>query len=225
MKTFITVLLLFILSIAGYAQSLDGNWKGKLNSPNGEMNLLYTFKVTGDSLSGSVTSDMGSLPLLNGKVKGNEFSFNIDINGQVISSTGVMNGDKIQLKAAGGMDMPPFELTRVTNESKVTNDSKVTGDSKINGTWKGKATSPQGEFELSFTFKVDGDKLTGKNSSAMGDIDLTNGTVNGNDFSFDIEMQGMKINHKCKYLSDDSIEVKANVMDQDMVMKLTRANQ
>jgi hypothetical protein len=59
----------------------------------------------------------------------------------------------------------------------------------------------------------------------MGEIDLTNGVVNGNDFSFDVDMQDMKISHKCKYLDDDSIELKADVMDQEMVMKLTRAAQ
>jgi len=80
-------------------------------------------------------------------------------------------------------------------------------------------------MELTFTFVVDGNKLTGKNSSMMGDIDLTNGTVNENDFSFDVEMQGMKIAHKCKYLDDDSIELKAIVMEQEMAMKLTRVNQ
>jgi hypothetical protein len=158
---------------------------------------------------------MGTLPLDHGKVKGNEFSFSIDINGMVISNTGILSKDTITLKSAGGMEMPPMILTRVIETKKET---------KIDGTWKGKASSPQGDFELTFTFKVDGNKLTGKNSSAMGDIDLTNGVVNGNDFSFDVEMQGMKISHICKYLDDDSIDVTAKVNDQDMKMKLTRAN-
>lgn len=35
----------------------------------------------------------------------------------------------------------------------------------------------------------------------------------------------MKISHKCKYLSDDSIDVKAAVMDEDIAMKLTRVTQ
>ena len=103
--------------------------------------------------------------------------------------------------------------------------TRVKEESKIDGKWIGTASSPQGDMELTFTFKVDGEKLTGKNSSAMGEIDLTNGIVNGNDFSFDVDIQDMKINHKCKYLDDDTVEVKANVMDQEMVMKLTRAAQ
>jgi hypothetical protein len=212
MKTLVAVLLLLVLSITCNAQKLDGKWKGKISTPNGEMNLTYTFKVAGDSLVGNVSSDMGTLPLGKGKVDGNKFSFDIDINGQVISSTGVLDGDVVKLTAP--MMEEPMELTRVKEEL-----------SKIDGKWLGKASSPEGDFELTFIFKVDGDKLTGKNSSSMGDMDLTNGVVNGNDFSFDIDMQGMKLNHKCKYLADDTIEVKVAVMEQDMVMKLTRAAQ
>jgi hypothetical protein len=80
-------------------------------------------------------------------------------------------------------------------------------------------------MELTFTFKVDGNTLTGTDSSAMGSIALTNGVVHGNDFSFDIELQGMKISHACKYLDDDSINMKANVVDQVMDIKLKRVKQ
>lgn len=211
MRTLIAVLLLLALSITCNAQKLDGTWKAKMSGPNGDMELLYSFKVNADTLSGNVSSEMGTLPLANGKVKGNEFSFDINVNGQVISSTGILDGDVAKLS------MPMMEQPIVL--------SRVMEGSKIDGKWLGKVSSPQGEFELTFTFKVDGDKLTGKNSSSMGEMDLTNGKVNGNDFSFDIDMQGMTISHKCKYLDDGSIEVKVNVNDQDMVMKLTRAAQ
>jgi hypothetical protein len=102
----------------------------------------------------------------------------------------------------------------------------TTEESKINGKWIGKVSGPQGDFELTFTFKVDGDTLTGTNSSSMGEVDLTNGVVDGNNFSFDVDVQGMTINHKCKYIADDdTIEVKVEINDQEMVMKLTRVTE
>jgi hypothetical protein len=154
---------------------------------------------------------MGTLSLENGKVNGNEFSFDISLNGQVITNNGVLDGDTIKLILPWRPE--PMLLTRVIEES------------KIDGKWIGTVSGPQGDMELTFTFKVDGNKLTGKNSSAMGEIDLTNGIVNGNEFSFDVDLQGMVISHKCKYLEDDSIDVNAAVMDQDVVMKLKRAAQ
>jgi len=35
----------------------------------------------------------------------------------------------------------------------------------------------------------------------------------------------MNINHRCKYLEDDAIEVKAYVMNREIIIKLTRAAQ
>jgi hypothetical protein len=199
------------MSIAGNAQKLDGSWKGTLTGPNGDMELVYTFKADAANLSGSVTSAMGTLTIENGKINGKEFSFDINVNGQVFSNTGVLEGDVIKLSAP--MMDKPVDLIRVVEKS------------KIDGKWTGKVSNPQGDIELTFTFVVNNDKLTGKNSSAMGEIDLTNGVVNGNDFSFDVDMQGMKIVHKCKYLADDSIDVKAEMMDQVMDMKLKRVVQ
>jgi hypothetical protein len=211
MKSSITFLLLLVLSITSNAQKLDGSWKGKMTTPNGDFELLYTFKVTADSLTGNVTSERGTLLLENGKVNGNEFSFDINFNGRVITNTGVLDGDTIKLSSPRREQ--PMVLSRVKEKS------------KIDGKWIGKVIGPEGEFDLTFTFKIDGDTLTGKNSSSMGEIDLTNGIVNGNDFSFDVDLQGMKIIHKCKYLDDDSIDVKADVGDQEIVMKLTRVTQ
>ncbi len=211
MKTLITVIVLLVLSITANAQKLDGSWKGVMSTPNGDFELTYTFKVVGDSLGGDVTSQMGSLPLENGKINGNEFSFDINVNGQTFSNTGVLDGDTVKLSSPRRDE--PMILSRIKEES------------KINGKWIGKTSGPQGEMELTYTFKVDGDTLTGTDSSPMGEIELTNGIVNGNDFSFDIDMQGMTISHKCKYLDDDTIEMKVNVMDRDMVMKLTRVTQ
>ena len=212
MKTVISFLLLLIFSTAVNAQALDGSWKGKMTTPNGDFELVFTFKVNADSLNGNVASEMGTLPIENGKINGNKFSFDVNVNGQVFSHEGVLNGDTVKLSFPM-MDGQQMTLSRVVEES------------KINGKWIGKVSGPQGEMELTFTFKVNGDTLTGTDSSSLGVIDLTNGNVKGNEFTFDVDLQGMVINHKCKYLDDDTIDVVADVMDQKTVMKLTRLDQ
>jgi len=208
MKSFAAVLFILLVSLVADAQKLDGVWKGTRSGPNGDFELTFTFKVKGDSLGGEVASQMGTIPLENGKIHGNQFSYDISFNGQSFSNTGVLEDDVV--KITGSRRPEPMILHRVTE------------DSKINGTWLAKVQGPQGDMELTFTFKVEGNKLVGTDSSAMGSIPLTNGVVQGNEFSFDIEMQEMKISHKCKYLDDDSIEMKANVMEQDMIIKLKR---
>jgi len=211
MKTSISILLLLVFSTVISDQNIDGKWIGKMATPNGDFELTFNFKTDAATLSGDVSSQMGTIQIENGKVNGNEFTFDVNVNGQVMNHTGKLDGDIIKLSLP--MIDQPMELKRVVEKS------------KIDGKWIGKVNNPQGEMEITFTFIVDGSKLTGKNSSMMGDIDLTNGTVNGNDFSFDVEVEGMKIVHNCIYLDDDTIDVKANVMDQEMAMKLTRVNQ
>ncbi|NLT52419.1 MAG: hypothetical protein GXX85_16070 [Ignavibacteria bacterium] len=211
MKGCITLFLVILLGSFSLAQGLNGKWKGNVSTPNGDMELVFNFKATDASLTGDITSAMGSIPIENGKVNGNEFSYDININGSVFSNSGKLEGDIIKISN------PMMEEGMILN--------RVSDKSKIDGKWNGTASSPQGEFKLTFTFAVDGNKLTGKNSSDMGEVDLTNGVVNGNDFSFDVDMGGMVISHKCKYMPDDSIEVKALVMENEMIMKLTRASQ
>jgi hypothetical protein len=71
----------------------------------------------------------------------------------------------------------------------------------IGGNWKGTAEGPNGAIERTFTFKVDGTKLTGETESQMmGKSTITDGKVEGNNISFTItgNLQGneMKLNYK-----------------------------
>src|SRR5277367_3931010 len=71
----------------------------------------------------------------------------------------------------------------------------------ISGNWKGTADFGNGAIERSFTFKVDGKKLTGETSSEMmGKSAIEEGVIDGNEVSFAItgKLQGneMKLHYK-----------------------------
>jgi len=79
----------------------------------------------------------------------------------------------------------------------------------IDGKWKGEMQSPNGPFELTFSFKVAGDTLTGAVLGQMGDMPISNGKVKGKEFSFDVTVNEMTINHQCTFMSDSiSMKVK-----------------
>ena len=80
----------------------------------------------------------------------------------------------------------------------------------ISGKWKSTFEGPQGSMELTFNFKVDGEKLTGTVSSEMGDMEITNGKVSGNEISFDVDAMGSSITHKGK-LEDEVIKLKVEM--------------
>jgi hypothetical protein len=60
----------------------------------------------------------------------------------------------------------------------------------ISGNWKTSLEGPQGSLELSFTYKVDGTKLTGTVSSPMGSQEINNGKVTENELYYEIDMMG-----------------------------------
>ena len=85
----------------GLAQDINGKWKGQMEGPNGTMELTYTFKVAGDSLSGTTASPMGEIPFSNGKMNGKTFSFDVSFNEMTFTNQGTVMGDSISLKMPG----------------------------------------------------------------------------------------------------------------------------
>lgn len=75
------------------SSDLNGKWKGVLKFGDMELPVTYTFQVDGESLTGVVTSDRGDLPISEGKLKGSDFTFSLDIGGNVMPQTGKFYGD------------------------------------------------------------------------------------------------------------------------------------
>ena len=92
--------IFFVMSIA-HAQSIEGKWKGEIQGPNGTFDLTYNFHVVGDSLTGSLETQMGEIPISNGKIDGKKFSFDTSFNDRIISHQCTVMGDSISMKSQG----------------------------------------------------------------------------------------------------------------------------
>lgn len=57
------------------------------------------------------------------------------------------------------------------------------------GTWNATATSPMGSQQVTLTFKTDGDSLSGSMSGQQGTIEFSEGTVDGNDITWALQIQ------------------------------------
>lgn len=109
MKIVFTLLLL-AGGLATFAQNtLDGNWKGTRETPNGTFEVNYTFKVEGTTLTGTWKTQFGETKLENGKIDGKKFSYSISFNDRKIDYTGeVVNDNELLLKN----EMGEMKLTR-----------------------------------------------------------------------------------------------------------------
>ena len=92
----------------------------------------------------------------------------------------------------------------------------------VAGKWKATVSGPGGEkMQLTFDFKADGDKITGKVLSEMGEMDITDGKVEGDNLTFAVAMQDMKIAHKAT-VSGDKMQVQVEFGEQKMVFTAER---
>jgi len=90
--------------------TIDGNWKGSRETPNGTFEINYTFKVEGNALKGTWKTEFGEAKLENGKVDGKRFSYSISFNDMTVNSTGeVVNENELLIKNEIG----EMKLTRV----------------------------------------------------------------------------------------------------------------
>lgn len=97
------------------------------------------------------------------------------------------------------------------------------------GTWTGDVQTPDGNsMTLTFTFKQDGDKLTGTVQGPQGDpMEISNGKVDGEKISFDTSFNGTTIHHEGT-VSADQIKLSAKSEDGNfppMDLTLKRAEQ
>ena len=58
----------------------------------------------------------------------------------------------------------------------------------IDGKWTGSLDGPGGPLQVNYTFKADGDKLTGATTGPNGDVPITNGKITGNKLSFQLTL-------------------------------------
>ncbi|MFO7325111.1 MAG: hypothetical protein DIU62_005275 [Pseudomonadota bacterium] len=87
--------------------------------------------------------------------------------------------------------------------------------SAFNGTWTTSFDSQVGVQTYTYTFKVEGDKLTGRARSDNGDYEIANGKVDGDTISFveNMDYQGMQlaISYQGKLVAPDQIQFKRDV--------------
>ena len=73
----------------------------------------------------------------------------------------------------------------------------------ISGKWAGTVIGPDGNsYPLAYTFKSDGNKLTGTSSTSFGESTIDKGMIKGDSIFFSTNINGMDVPHSGKYMKD-----------------------
>ena len=79
----------------------------------------------------------------------------------------------------------------------------------IDGNWKGSRETPNGTFEVNYTFKVEGDKLTGTWKTQFGEAKIEEGKVEGKKISYSISFNDRKMSYTGELVSEKELVVKS----------------
>jgi hypothetical protein len=188
-----------ILSAPATAQTpnVTGDWDVTINSPQGARQGKLSFKQEGGKLTGVLKNQRGEVPLecaVNGKEIKIKYTVKFQDQELIITMTGNVDGDAMKGDADfGGFAQGDWNAKRASaatasgDAPAASQPSADKGGDKVDltGAWSVTVETEAGSGNPSFTFKQEGEKLTGKYKGLLGEFDVT-GTVKGDkvDFSF-----------------------------------------
>lgn len=101
-------------TVAAFAADFNGKWTADVQGRNGNtMTISFDFHVDGSTLTGKISTQRGDSDISNGKVDGDNISFdqNVSFNGNsfTIHYTGKADGDTIKFTRQMG-DRPAMDF-------------------------------------------------------------------------------------------------------------------
>jgi len=115
-RALIAGILSALFAAAAYAADINGRWEGSISTPNGDVQIAFTFKVEGAKLTGTVESPNGDIAIEDGKVEGDHLSFKTHFDDNVINHEGTISGDTIQLNVEGPWGKSEMTLKRAKDK-------------------------------------------------------------------------------------------------------------
>ena len=94
----------------------------------------------------------------------------------------------------------------------------VFAQNAIDGNWKGTRETPNGTFEVTYSFKVEGNVVTGTWKTQFGEAKIEDGKIEGKKFSYTISFNEIKISSTAELINENEILIKNDRGE----MKLTR---
>jgi hypothetical protein len=115
-KIGLAVLMFALGSVAALAADFNGKWTADVTTQRGTQTLTFDFHVDGSTLTGKITTPRGDTEITNGKVSGDNISFDqvmsMNGNSMTMSYKGTAADGKIKFsRASGNGNMQPVEFT------------------------------------------------------------------------------------------------------------------
>ena len=199
--------ILLLASIAfGQGPSVVGSWDLLTKSPAGDRPSMLVIKQDGGKLTAAAKGPQGERPYDSIALTGSDIKFvlTIQYNGadMVLTYTGKVDKDGMKGEVDfGGLAQGEWSAAlhkegagAGSGTGAGSGSGSGSGAGSVSGVWNATVETPQGTGNPVFTFKQEGDKITGNYKGTFGEAPLT-GTLKGSDitFSFKVNMQGQNL--------------------------------
>jgi len=193
-----------------------GTWDVTIESPQGQNKAMLVIKKDGDKFSGALKSPRGERPLESVTVAGSEITFVMKVNMQgnemVFTYKGKVEKDSMKGDADfGGMATGTWSAVPHKEDAAASAPpvAPQAGNANVSGDWNFTVETGQGSGSPSFSFKQDGETLTGTYKGQFGEAPVM-GTVKGSDIKFSIKIsaqgQELTLTYSGKIESKDSMK-------------------
>jgi len=207
-------------TLASPQSSVVGTWDITIESPQGKRESQLVIKQDGGKLTGALKSPRGERPLDSVKVEGSDITFvmTANVQGQDMVMTYKGKIEKESMKgdadfggfATGSWSAVPHKEGASAAAAPAASASPApAGAMNVTGAWAFTVETQAGSGSPSFTFKQDGENLTGTYKGQFGEAPLT-GSVKGADIKFTIKInaqgQDLTVTYTGKIENKDSMK-------------------
>lgn len=210
--------------LASPQASVVGTWDITIESPQGKRESQLVIKQDGGKLTGAMKSPRGERPLDSVKLEGSDITFVMTANVQgqdmVFTYKGKVEKDSMKGDADFGgfasgswSAVPHKEGAAAIPAPAAPVAQAAAGAMNVTGVWAFAVETQAGSGSPTFTFKQDGETLTGTYKGQFGEAPLT-GSVKGSDIKFTVKVnaqgQDLTITYTGKIDGKDSMKGSAS---------------
>lgn len=106
-----TLSFVILATVTGLAQDVAGRWSLNVDTPQGFMTVALVLSVDGETVKGSVSSEMGDANFT-GALSGADVTFTFDMAGpqgpMTVKTKATVSGDEMKGEMDYGMGVAPF---------------------------------------------------------------------------------------------------------------------
>lgn len=116
MKKLFFMAVFVLATTVTFASKVEGKWTATIDTDNGEMTFIAEYVVKDGKITGTLSSDMGSVEIETGTVEGDEFEYSFYIDYNKLTHKGKLVDGKLKMKSSGDYGDSEFVMTRVKKE-------------------------------------------------------------------------------------------------------------